>query len=255
MLRHRLITVLTFNNGTLFRTKLFEPDYRYTHEFVDTWSVDEMVVLDITREKTDESRQAFLEVVSQFARKCFVPMAVGGGIESFEDVQTYMAAGADKVVVNSAALKDTALITQIAQAYGAQCVVVSMDVRLQDSGDYEVYGRYASEASGKTPDQWARECETAGAGEIMVTSVERDGSLSGYDLTLCQQVSAAVRLPVLILGGAGAWQHFVEGIKVGGASAVCTQNIYHFTEASIASAKAYMDRADILVRLEEGKAS
>ena len=250
MLRNRLITVLTFNDGTLFRTKLFEPDYRYTHNFVDSWSVDEIVILDITRDPKADKR-AFYDVVTQFAKECFVPLAVGGGIRTLDDARRMMAVGGDKVVVNTGAVERPALITEIAEAYGSQCVVLSVDARKSENldGGYEVFSHFADRPTGKTPGDWARESETLGAGEIMITSVERDGSLQGYDLALCRQVAAAVTLPVLGMAGAGKWKHFVEGIEQGGLSAVCTQNIYHFTETSISSAKKFMEKKGIPVRL------
>jgi len=247
MLRHRLVTVLTFNDGTLFRTKLFEPDYRYTHNFVDSWLVDEIVMLDVTREETNN--RAFLDVVSTFAHDCFVPLAVGGGIRTLDDVRVFMAAGADKVVVNTGAVDRPELITEIAETYGAQCVVLSIDARKSGDGGYEVFTAAAGRATGMAPATWAKKGEELGAGEIMITSVERDGSLQGYDLDLCRLVSDAVKVPVLVLGGAGTWQHFVDGIEAGGASAVCTQNIYHFTEGSIQSAKKFLADRGVAVRM------
>lgn len=250
MLRNRLITVLTFNDGTLFRTKMFEPDYRYTHNFVDSWSVDEIVILDITRDPTADKR-AFYDVVTQFAKECFVPLAVGGGIRTLDDARQMMAVGGDKVVINSGAVERPGLITEIAEAYGSQCAVLSIDARQSETliGGYEVFSHFAARPTGKSPGDWASEGEKLGAGEIMITSVERDGSLQGYDLTLCRQVAEAVTVPVLGMAGAGNWKHFVEGVAQGGLSAVCTQNIYHFTETSIASAKKFMEKKGIPVRL------
>ena len=247
MLRKRLVTVLTFNDGVLFRTKLFTPDYRYTLNFVDAWSVDEIVVLDVTR-PGQGNRQNFLDVVKRFARSCFVPIAAGGGVRSLQDVQQLMAVGADKVVVNTGAIRQPGLIEDIATRHGVQCVVLSIDARRHDEGKYEVFSDFASQPTGKDPVAWAREGEARGAGEILVTSVERDGYLQGYDLTLCRSVADAVRVPVLILGGAGNWKHMVEGFTDGHASAACTQNIYHFTEASIRSAKTYLAGAGIAIR-------
>jgi len=247
MLRHRLITVLTFNDGTLFRTKLFQPDYRYTHNFVDSWLVDEIVMLDVTRNGGDN--RAFLDVVTKFAGECFVPLVVGGGIRTLGDVKRFMAVGGDKVVVNSGAVERPALITEIAEAYGSQCVVLSIDARKKPDGGYEVFAGCGAKATGLDPAEWARRGEDLGAGEILITSVERDGSLQGYDLELCKRVSDAVNVPVLVLGGAGSWKHFVEAIDKAGASAVCTQNIYHFTESSIVSAKKYLADRGVAVRM------
>lgn len=247
MLRHRLVAVLTFNDGTLFRTKLFQPDYRYTHNFVDSWQVDEIVMLDVTRNGGDN--RSFLDVVGKFARECFVPLAVGGGIRTLADVRRFMVVGGDKVVVNSGAVERPELITEIAEAYGAQCVVLSIDALKTPNGSYEVFAGCGSKATGLEPAAWAKRAEGLGAGEIMITSIERDGSLQGYDLELCKRVSDAVSVPVLVLGGAGSWKHFVEGIEKGGASAVCTQNIYHFTESSILSAKKFLADRGIAVRM------
>ncbi|MBZ0216730.1 MAG: imidazole glycerol phosphate synthase cyclase subunit [Fimbriimonadaceae bacterium] len=248
MLRKRLITVLTFNHGVLFRTKFFTPDYRYTHNFVDAWLVDEIVALDVTRPDTRvEGVASFGEVIGQIARRCFVPLAAGGGIRSLEHAHRFLNYGADKVVINTGALERPALITEIAQQYGAQCVVLSMDVRRVE-GKYEVYSHFGSRSTGRDPAVWAKEAESLGAGEILVTSVERDGSLQGYDNDLCHTISIAVGIPLLVSGGAGAWTHFVEGIAKGGADGVCTTNIYHFTESSVRSAKSFMEKAGIAVR-------
>ncbi|HEX9701697.1 MAG TPA: HisA/HisF-related TIM barrel protein, partial [Rhodospirillales bacterium] len=191
----------------------------------------------------------FLDVVTKFARECFVPLAVGGGVRTLDDVRRFMAVGADKVVVNSGAVDRPALITEIAGAYGAQCVVLSIDARKKPGGGYEVFAGCGARATGMDPAAWAKEGERLGAGEVLITSVERDGSLQGYDLDLCKAVSDAVSVPVLVLGGAGSWKHFVDGIEKGGASAVCTQNIYHFTESSILSAKKFLADRGVPVRM------
>lgn len=248
MLRKRLITVLTFVDGVLFRTKQFDPDYRYTLNFVDAWSVDEIVVLDVTRPDQGE-RENFFKVVRGFAERCFVPLAAGGGVRGMDDVRRLLDAGADKVTVNTGALERPELITEIASAYGAQCAVVSMDAKRDANGDSEVYSSFGSKATGLTPANWAAEAERRGAGEILVTSIDRDGSLSGYDLDLCREVATAVSVPVLIAGGAGNWKHFVEGFTEGKADGVCTANIYHFTETSIHSAKKFLSKANVPVRV------
>ena len=247
MLRKRVITVLTFNDGVLFRTKLFNPDYRYTLNFVDAWSVDEIVVLDVTRPGQGDPRN-FEAVIRDFAGRCFVPLAAGGGIRTLADVRRFMRMGADKVVVNTGALERPQLISEIAEAYGAQCVVLSIDAKRHADGSYEVFGRCGSWATDRAPDEWAAEGEQLGAGEILLTAMDRDGWLQGYDLDLCRRVSDAVSVPVLVLGGCGAWKHMVDAFQGSDVSAVCTQNIYHFTESSIKSAKDYLVKAGISVR-------
>jgi cyclase len=241
----RVISVLTFNDGVLFRTKLFEPDYRYTSNFVDAWSIDEIVMLDVTRPGKGNPDN-FAEMVREFSRRCFVPLSVGGGIRTLADVERCLELGADKVVINTAALDRPAFIGEVAKLYGSQCVVVSIDVRR--TPDDRVFAEFARRPTGKAPQEWARQAQDEGAGEILVSSVERDGSLQGYDLDLCRKVVDAVTIPVLICGGAGNWGHFDKAFTVGGASAVCTTNIYHFTESAIRSAKQYLVKAGIHVR-------
>jgi len=250
MLRRRVITVLTFVDGVLFRTKLFEPDYRYTLNFVDAWSVDEIVVLDVTR-NPQADRSAFDGVIQKFARNCFVPLAAGGGVRDLSHVRRYLDLGADKVVVNTGALERPELITEVARAHGSQCCVVSIDVRRSGEGGYEVFSTFGGTPTGLDPVTWAREAVERGAGEIMVTSIEHDGSLSGYDLDLSRRVADAVPVPVLICGGAGNWKHFLSGFEDGGADAVCTTNIYHFTETSIHSAKAFLAKNGVPVRVSQ----
>ncbi len=242
-----MITVLTFSDGILFRTKKFIPDYRYTLNFVDAWSVDEVVILDVSRRERKLSR-SFKEVVQKFAKACFVPIAVGGNIRSVSDVREYLDVGADKVVLNSGAIDNPDLINSVARSFGRQCVVQSIDTKKEDSR-YVVYGDCGRKNTGMGVVEWSRHCEELGAGELMLNSIERDGSLQGYDLDLCKSVSDAVNIPVLICGGAGNWRHFEDGFVHGNADAVCTNNIYHFTEASINSAKLFLQRAGVNVRV------
>ncbi len=246
MLRKRVVTVLTFNDGVLFRTKLFQPDYRYTLNFVDAWSVDEIVVLDITR---GGGHAAFEPVIRDFASRCFVPLAAGGGIRTLDDVHRFLRLGADKVVINTGALERPELIGEVARAYGAQSLVLSIDAKRHDDGRYEVMSNCGSQPTGKTPEDWAREGERLGAGEILITSIDRDGSLQGYDLDLTKRIAAAVSVPTLALGGCGNWEHMSQVLTTAQASAACTQNIYHFTEPSIRAAKKVLDGKRIPVRL------
>lgn len=248
MLSKRLITVLTFNQGVLFRTKLFHPDYRYTLNFVDAWSVDEIVVLDITR-GAQVDRKAFFDVVERFARRCFVPLAAGGGIRSLDDVKRFLDSGADKIVVNSGALERPALITEIAENYGSQCVILSIDAKKEMGGGYRVFKQAGAEPTEHDPVGWARQGVERGAGEILITAMDRDGWLQGYDIELCGQVADAVNVPVLALGGAGSWSHMTELFERTKASAACTQNIYHFTEASIRTAKKVLAENAVQVRI------
>ena len=248
MLRNRLISILTFNDGVLFRSRNFNPDYRYTLNFVDGWSIDEIIILDITRNKSKD-KSLFFSAVEKFARNCFVPIAVGGGVSSEEDFAILLSSGADKIVINSSAIENPSLITASAKKYGTQCVVVSIDVRKTKSGQYIVYSHSGSHHTGLDPVTWAKQVEKFGAGEIMLTSIDKDGTLEGYDNELNKMIAEAVEIPVLVSGGAGKWQDFVDGIAIGKAAGVCTTNIYHFTETSIASAKKFMYSKGINVRI------
>jgi cyclase len=248
MLRKRFITVLTFNDGVLFRTKDFIPDYRYTHNFVDAWSVDEVVALDVTRPGMGD-RNNFYNQVQNIASKCFVPLAAGGWVKTVDDFRKLLAIGADKIIINTEAVRRPQLITEAAKLFGAQCVVVSIDAKKTGDGKYEVYVEQGTKPTGLNPAKWAKEAQKLGAGEIMITSIEKDGSLEGYDNDLNKMVSEAVDIPVIVCGGAGKWQDFVDGFKIGKASAVATTCIYHFTETSIRNVKKYLSKADIEVRL------
>jgi cyclase len=246
MLRKRLVTVLTFFNGVLFRSKNFIPDYRYTANFIDAWSIDELILLDITRPE-NRNRDVFLNLVSEFSRRCFVPLCVGGGISSLDDFKVYLDAGADKIAINTLAVKDPILISKAAERFGSQCIVVSIDVRKGDDG-YHVYSNCGRDSTDWSPKDFARHVENLGAGELLLTSIDKDGSLEGYDIELNRSVIDSVSIPVIISGGAGKWQDFVDGFKVAGASAVATTNIYHFTETSIRSAKQFMIQNEINIR-------
>jgi cyclase len=248
MIRKRLITVLTVNNGVLFRTRNFNPDYRYTLNFVDAWSVDEVVLLDITK-PGEGDRENFYEVINVFARNCFVPLTVGGGVRNIEDFRILLGMGADKVAINTQAVLNPEFITDSAKIFGSQCVVVSIDAKINDQNSYEVFTNYGTKALDMDPVEWAKMAEECGAGEILIQSIDMDGTLEGYDNRLNKIISEAVNIPVLVCCGAGNWKHFVDGFNAGGASAVCTTNIYHFTESSIKSAKQYLLNAGIEVRI------
>jgi cyclase len=247
MLRKRVISVLTFNEGVLFRSKLFTPDYRYTANFVDAWSIDEIVLLDITRPER-RNPEYFNEVVSAFSRKCFVPMCVGGGVRGLDDFRRYLDLGADKIAVNTAAVRQPEIIAEAASRFGSQCVVVSIDVK-KDRQVYRVFDNCGRDVTSWKPEDLARRVQELGAGEILLTSIDRDGSLEGYDNELNSLVSRNVTIPIIVCGGAGKWQDFVDGFVIGGADGVATTNVYHFTETSIKSAKQFLHDQGINVRL------
>jgi len=249
MISKRLITVLTFDRGILFRTKLFRPDYRYTANFVDTWSVDEIILLDITRDYNADTRNNFYKVVNKFSENCFVPLTVGGWIKDIKEVKKLMSLGADKVSINSHAIKCPDFLSLVSKSYGSQSIVLSIDVKKNNNGDYEVYSNQATNRTRLKLKDWVKKGEKLGAGEILVTSIEKDGWLRGYDLDLCKEVKSAVNIPVILLGGCGNWEHIYDAFTIGNADGACTQNIYHFTEASIKSAKNFLKKKGLRIRI------
>tara|TARA_Y100001973_G_C5184328_1_gene326848 strand:- start:754 stop:1533 length:780 start_codon:yes stop_codon:yes gene_type:complete len=207
--------------------------------------VDELILVDINA--TLESEFPDHDSVNDFSEECAVPMTVGGGISSLEQVLALLHSGADKIAINSAAYADASLIDAAASRFGAQCVVASIDVRRLDDG-YRCFSHAGTQDTGREVLAWARELADRGAGEILLTSIERDGSMTGYDLALVEQVACAVDIPVIASGGAGSYQHMVDVVQQAGASAVAAASIFHFTELTPAGAKTAMLAAGIPVR-------
>lgn len=207
--------------------------------------VDELVLVDITANGTGDEPD--FESVEEFGQDCFVPLTVGGGITRIDQVQRLLRAGADKVAVNTAAYKQPNLVSEIARRHGAQCVIASIDVRRQGEG-WSCYSNSGQKETGREVVSWARELEDRGAGEIMITSIERDGTMQGYDLELIEAIVSAVNVPVIASGGAGNYQHMIDAVKQAGASAVAAASIFHFTEQTPAEAKAAMESAGIPIR-------
>ncbi len=208
--------------------------------------VDELVLMDIVAHKLDEDPD--FESIDEFGQDCFVPLTVGGGIARIEQVQRLLRAGADKVAVNTAAYARPELVTEIATRHGAQCVVASIDVRKQDGG-WPCFSHAGKQDAGRDVIAWARELEDRGAGEILITSIERDGTMLGYDLPLIEAVVSAVNIPVIASGGAGNYQHMVEAVTQAGASAVAAASMFHFTEQTPAGAKAALAKVGVPVRV------
>jgi cyclase len=209
--------------------------------------VDELILVDITAHKEEDDQD--FELISDFGQDCFVPLTIGGGITRIEQVQRLLRAGADKVAVNTAAYSRPELVSEIAKRHGVQCIVVSIDVRVQDKS-WTCYSHAGKQATGRDVVAWARELEDRGAGEILITSIERDGTMQGYDIPLIQSVVSAVKIPVIASGGAGNYQHMIDAVKQAGASAVAAASIFHFTEQTPAEAKLAMAKAGIPVRQE-----
>jgi cyclase len=210
----------------------------------DAEGADELVFYDITA--SAEARDTMLEVVARTAEEVFIPLTVGGGVRTLEDARRLLRVGADKVSVNSAAVNRPDLIVDISDTFGAQCAVVGMDVRRRGGG-FEVYTHGGRTATGIDAIVWAEECERRGAGEIVLNSMDRDGTRLGFDLELTAVVADAVGIPVVASGGVGSLEHLVEGARAG-ADAVLAASIFHFGEATIADAKAKLAAAGIVVR-------
>jgi imidazole glycerol-phosphate synthase subunit HisF len=209
--------------------------------------VDELVFVDIRA--TLEKRGPDLQLIDELADECFAPLTVGGGITNVEDVRGLLAAGADKVAVNTAGIESPDLISDIADAFGSQCVVQSIDVRRSLDGSVEVLTASGTRPTGLAPVDVAREAERNGVGEILLTSIDRDGTMTGYDLELIAQVTSAVRVPVIASGGAGTYEDMRRAVEDAGASAVAAASIFHFTQQTPLEAKRYLASAGVPVRL------
>jgi imidazole glycerol-phosphate synthase subunit HisF len=211
----------------------------------DEEGADELVFYDITA--SAEGRDTMVEVVARTAEQVFIPLTVGGGVRTLEDARSLLRVGADKVSVNSAAVAEPGLIDRLSDTFGAQCIVVGIDVRRSPSG-FEVFTHGGRHATGVDAIAWAVECERRGAGEVVLNSMDRDGTRDGFDLELTRQVTDSVGIPVVASGGVGHLDHLVEGAVAGGADAVLAASIFHFGEATVAQAKARLRAAGIVVR-------
>jgi cyclase len=218
----------------------------------DAAGADELMFLDITA--SSDNRDTILDVVARTADVCFMPLSVGGGIRKVEDARRLLLAGADKISINTAAVENRDLISACADAFGSQATVVAIDAKRVDEGGWRVFTYGGRRDTGLDVVQYAVEAVERGAGEILLTSMDRDGAKTGYDLDLLKAMTSAVSVPVIASGGAGNARHMVEAVTKGGADAVLAASIFHFGEVSIAQVKAEMAAAGIPVRLSEAAA-
>ncbi|AGX86845.1 imidazole glycerol phosphate synthase subunit HisF [Candidatus Symbiobacter mobilis] len=211
---------------------------------------DELTFLDITA--TSDGRDVILHIIEAVAAQVFIPLTVGGGVRTVDDVRRLLNAGADKISVNSAAIAHPQLVADASRKYGAQCIVVAIDARRRNASDeragWEVYSHGGRRNTRLDAIEWAQRMAQAGAGEILLTSMDRDGTRNGFDLPLTRAISDAVGIPVIASGGVGTLDHLCEGVEVGGADAVLAASIFHYGEFTIAQAKARMAERGILVR-------
>jgi cyclase len=262
VLKTRLIPVLLLKNGLLVRSEGFS-----LHQVVgnpvnqverfNAWAVDELIYLDITRDgeldmRRDDhkikGRSDVVGIIEQVSRTCFMPLTFGGGIRTIEDIRLRLMSGADKVAINTQALETPEFLVEAARVFGSQAIVVSIDVRQRAESEWEAYSHWGRQASGRDVVEWSRTVEGLGAGEILLNSVDRDGMASGYDIPLVRAVSATTTIPIIACGGVGKFEHLVDGVVEGGASAVAAANIFHFTEHSTIRAKKALADAGVDVR-------
>jgi imidazole glycerol-phosphate synthase subunit HisF len=213
----------------------------------DEQGADELTFLDITA--TSDGRDLILHIIEAVASQVFIPLTVGGGVRSVEDVRRLLNAGADKISVNSAAVANPQLVRDAAQKYGSQCIVVAIDAKKAGDGKWEVFTHGGRKPTGLDVIEWAKKMESFGVGEILLTSMDRDGTKSGFDLALTRAVSNAVSIPVIASGGVGSLQDLADGIKLGKADAVLAASIFHYGEHTVQEAKRFMAEQGIPMRL------
>jgi cyclase len=213
----------------------------------DAAGADELCFLDITA--SSDNRETILGVVRRTAEQCFMPLTVGGGVRTVENVRELLLAGADKVLINTAAVKRPELVREAAEKFGSQCIVVAIDAKSVGPDQWEVFTHGGREPTGIDAVEWARKMETLGAGEILLTSMDRDGTRQGFDIAVTRTIADALKIPVIASGGVGELAHLVEGVRDGHATAVLAASIFHFGEFTIRDAKEHMAAAGLPVRL------
>jgi cyclase len=251
MLSKRIIACLDVRDGAVVKGINFEElrtagdpaslAARYNAE-----GIDELVILDVTA--TIEGRRALAATIREVSSRLFIPLAVGGGIRDEADAAAVVDAGADKVSINSAALSDPTLVTRLAERYGSQAVVVAIDAK-RNGDRFDVFARSGKQASGRDAVEWAREAESRGAGEILLTSIDRDGTRAGFDCEMTAAVSTAVSIPVIASGGAGSFDHFLEVFTSGRADAALAASVFHYSEHAVSELKQFLHTRGVPMRL------
>jgi len=252
MLTKRIIPCLDVLNGRVVKGIQFlglrdAGDPVENARYYDNEEADELTFLDITA--SYEKRAIILDIVSKTAEEVFMPLTVGGGIRTIHDIRELLNAGADKVSVNTAAVKDPVFVQEASLAFGSQCIVVAIDAKKTKKGGWEVYTHGGRTPTGIDAVSWAQRMEDSGAGELLLTSMDRDGTRDGYDLELTRTISEAVMIPVIASGGVGNLQHLYDGLSLGKASAVLAASIFHYREHSIREAKRFLHERGIPVRV------
>ena len=251
MLKTRLIPCLDVNDGRVVKGVNFvnlvdAGDPVEQAAVYDAAGADELCFLDITA--SSDRRDIMLDVVARTAAQCFMPLTVGGGVRKSEDIRKLLISGADKVSINTAAVTRPELVSEASEKFGRQCIVVAVDAKANTDSSWEVFTHGGRNGTGLDVVDWARRLEDLGAGEILLTSMDRDGTKAGFDVALTKAVSGAVGIPVIASGGAGDLSHLVEVVQDGHASAVLAASIFHFGEWSVGEAKEFMAKSGISVR-------
>ena len=252
MLTVRIIPCLDVKNGRVVKGVNFldlidAGDPVEQAKIYDKEGADELTFLDITA--SSEDRDTILDVVSRTAEQCFMPLTVGGGVRSEKDIRNLLLAGADKVSINTAAVQRPLFVQEAANKFGSQCIVIAIDAKRVDSGDFHVFTHGGRIATGINAVEWAKQMVDYGAGEILLTSMDRDGTKKGFDIPLTKLIASSISVPLVASGGVGSIDHFSEGVIEGGASAVLAASVFHFGQVRISDVKANMSRLGLPVRL------
>ncbi|MCX7144165.1 MAG: glycosyl amidation-associated protein WbuZ [Proteobacteria bacterium] len=251
MLKLRVMPTLLYKDLTLVKGVGFDSWRRVGSllqaiKVYNMREVDELVFMDIAATKA--GRRPDFQLVDDFADECFMPLTVGGGVATVEDIQRLLQVGADKVAINTAAVRNPHLITEGATRFGSQCIVVSIDCRRNGDGNHEVFTHSGTKRTGLHPVQFAKTVEALGAGEILLTSIDRDGTMTGYDIEITKAIASVVNIPVIASGGAGNYEHMASVVKDANVAAVAAASIFHFTQQTPLEAKLYLKDHGVRVR-------
>lgn len=250
MLKKRIIISLTFFDGILFRTKKFLPDYRYTKNFIDLWNADEIILIDVSRYQ-DKQNEKFIKIIQFFIENCHLPITVGGGIDTIKKAKKVFDCGAEKIILNSSSYSNIHLTEKLVRIYGSSSVIHAVDLKKNKNNLYDIYIDNGKRIIEGNPIKYIKKILSTNTGEILLNSIDNDGSLLGYDLQLINYISKYINVPIIVQGGGGNWDHFYDVLKLDNVSGACTQNIYHFTEKSLISLKKFLKKKNIKTRIDD----